>query len=140
MIEYENLGLVNKKLSKDYKNIFKNFLKNGSYILGNQVNDFEREFANFCQTKFCVGVASGLDALILTLDAFKFPEDGEIIVPANTYIASILAILRNGLKPILVEPDLATYNIDINKIEEENKRIQEEKLELKEENKFLTEQ
>jgi dTDP-4-amino-4,6-dideoxygalactose transaminase len=52
MIEYVNLGLVNKKLSNDYKNIFKNFLKNGSYILGNQVNDFEREFANFCQTKF----------------------------------------------------------------------------------------
>jgi dTDP-4-amino-4,6-dideoxygalactose transaminase len=118
MIEYENLALVNKKLFNNYKKIFNNFLINGSYILGSQVNNFEKEFANFCQTKFCVGVASGLDALILALDAFKFPKDTEIIVPANTYIASILAILRNGLKPILVEPDLASYNIDINKIEE----------------------
>lgn len=118
MIEYENLALVNKKLFNNYKKIFNNFLINGSYILGSQVNNFEKEFANFCQTKFCVGVASGLDALILALDAFKFPKDTEIIVPANTYIASILAILRNGLKPILVEPNLASYNIDINKIEE----------------------
>jgi len=118
MIEYENLALVNKKLFNNYKKNFKNFLKNGSYILGSQVNNFEKEFANFCRTKFCVGVASGLDALILALDAFKFPKDTEIIVPANTYIASILAILRNGFKPILVEPNLATYNIDINKIEE----------------------
>ena len=116
MIEYENLALVNKKLFNNYKKNFKNFLKNGSYILGSQVNNFEKEFANFCRTKFCVGVASGLDALILALDAFKFPKDTEIIVPANTYIASILAILRNGFKPILVEPNLATYNIDINKI------------------------
>ena len=118
MIEYENLALVNKKLFNDYQNIFKNFLKNGSYILGSHVNNFENEFASFCGTKFCVGVASGLDALILALDAFKFPKDAEIIVPANTYIASILAVLRNGFKPILVEPDPKTYNIDINKIEE----------------------
>tara|TARA_A100001015_G_scaffold228020_1_gene257612 strand:- start:230 stop:1309 length:1080 start_codon:yes stop_codon:yes gene_type:complete len=118
MIEYENLALVNKKLFNNYKNIFKNFLKNGSYILGNQVFNFEKEFANFCRTKFCVGVASGLDALTLALDAYKFPRDTEIIVPANTYIASILAILRNRFKPILVEPNLASYNIDINKIEE----------------------
>jgi len=118
MIEYENLALVNKKLFNKYENIFKNFLKNGTYILGSQVNNFEKEFANYCRTKFCTGVASGLDALILALDAYKFPKDTEIIVPANTYIASILAILRNGFKPILVEPDLASYNIDINKIEE----------------------
>jgi dTDP-4-amino-4,6-dideoxygalactose transaminase len=118
MIEYENLALVNKKLFNRYENIFKNFLKKGTYILGSQVSNFEKEFANYCRTKFCTGVASGLDALILALDAYKFPKDTEIIVPANTYIASILAILRNGFKPILVEPDLASYNIDINKIEE----------------------
>ena len=89
MIEYENLALVNKKLFNNYKKNFKNFLKNGSYILGSQVNNFEKEFANFCRTKFCVGVASGLDALILALDAFKFPKDTEIIVPANTYVFKI---------------------------------------------------
>ena len=118
MIEYENLSLVNKKLFKNYEYSFNNFLKNGWYILGSQVKNFEDKFAKFCNTKSCVGVASGLDALILAIDAFKFSKGSEIIVPANTYIASILAIIRNGFKPILVEPDITTYNIDCNKIEE----------------------
>ena len=118
MIEYENLSRVNKKLFKNYENSFNNFLKSGWYILGSQVKNFEDEFARFCNTKSCVGVASGLDALILAIDAFKFSKGSEIIVPANTYIASILAIIRNGFKPILVEPDITTYNIDCNKIEE----------------------
>ena len=118
MIEYENLNLVNEKLFDNYKESFNNFLKSGWYILGNQVKNFEDDFSKFCNTKYCVGVASGLDALILSMDAFKFPKGSEIIVPANTYIASILAIVRNGFKPILVEPDITTYNIDHNKIEE----------------------
>lgn len=118
MIEYENLSLVNKKLFKNYEYSFNNFLKNGWYILGSQVKNFEDEFAKFCNTKSCVGVASGLDALILAINACNFSKGSEIIVPANTYIASILAIIRNGFKPILVEPDIATYNIDCNKIEE----------------------
>ena len=118
MIEYENLSLVNKKLFNNYKYSFNNFLKNGRYVLGGQVKNFENEFARFCHTKYCVGVASGLDALILAIEAFKFRKGSEIIVPSNTYIASILAIIRNGFKPILVEPDITTYNIDFNKIEE----------------------
>lgn len=117
MIEYENLQKVNKKLFDKYKDSFDKFIKSGWYILGSQVNKFEKEFSEFCGTNYCVGVASGLDALILAIDAFNFPKKTEIIVPANTYIATILAITRNGFKPILVEPDIETYNIDANKIE-----------------------
>jgi len=118
MIEYENLRLVNQKLFNKYKESFDSFLQSGWFILGGQVAKFEEEFARFNGTKHCVGVASGLDALILAIDVFKFPKDSEIIVPANTYIATILAIVRNGFKPVLVEPNIATYNIDPSKIEE----------------------
>ena len=86
--------------------------------LGNNVKNFEDEFAKFCQVKHAIGVASGLDALVLALRAFEFEEGSEIIVPSNTFIATILAILQVGLKPILVEPDIKTYNIDPNKIAE----------------------
>jgi len=118
MIEYENLKKVNEKLFDKYEDNFKMFLESGWYILGEQVKRFEEKFANFCQTTYAVGVASGLDALILAIDAFDFPRESEIIVPSNTYIATILAIVRNGFKPVLVEPDIQTYNIDPKKIEE----------------------
>lgn len=118
MIEYENLKKVNEKLFDTYRDSFDEFIKSGWYILGKNVEIFEKEFADFCDVEYCVGVASGLDALILAIDAFDFPSGSEIIVPSNTYIATILAIVRNGFKPVLVEPDIKTYNIDENKIEE----------------------
>jgi len=118
LIEYENLGKVNEKLFDKYQKSFDKFIKSGWYILGTQVSQFENEFASFCGVNHCVGVASGLDALILAIDAFDFPEGSEIIVPSNTYIATILAIVRNGFKPVLVEPNIKTYNIDSNKLEE----------------------
>ncbi|WP_417541614.1 DegT/DnrJ/EryC1/StrS family aminotransferase [Methylophaga thalassica] len=118
MIEYENLRKVNEKLFGDYKESFQNFLDSGWYILGENVSLFEDAFADYCRSEYCVGLASGLDALILAIDAFDFPEGSEIIVPSNTYIATILSIVRNGCKPILVEPNINTYNIDPTKIEE----------------------
>jgi len=118
MIEYENLRLANEKLFNKYKESFSEFLNSGWVILGDQGKKFEENFASFCNVKHCIGVASGLDALILAIDAYKFPKNSEIIVPSNTYIATILAIVRNGFKPVLVEPDINTYNIDPNKIEE----------------------
>jgi dTDP-4-amino-4,6-dideoxygalactose transaminase len=91
-------------------------IDSGWYIQGQQLRAFEEEFAAYCGTRFCVGVANGLDALILTLRAWKelgkLKPGDEVIVPANTYIASILAITENRLKPVLVEPDAATYNLD----------------------------
>ncbi|ORI09838.1 aminotransferase [Campylobacter concisus] len=118
MIEYENLKLANEKLFNKYKESFNDFLNSGWFILGDQVKKFEESFASFCNVRHCIGVASGLDALILAIDACNFPKNSEIIVPSNTYIATILAIVRNGFKPILVEPDINTYNIDPNRIEE----------------------
>ncbi len=117
MIEYENLAKLNQPFFDDYKKAFEDTLKKGWFILGDRVGHFEREFAAYCGSQFCIGVASGLDALFLSLKVFEFEKDSEVIVPSNTYIATILSILHNGLKPVLVEPDISTYNIDVNKIE-----------------------
>jgi len=117
MIEYENLGKLNAPFFEEYKKSFEQTLLSGWYILGKNVNQFEKEFAEFQQAKYCVGVTSGLDALILSLKSFNFEKDSEVIVPSNTYIATILSILHCGLKPVLVEPDMRTYNIDPKKIE-----------------------
>jgi dTDP-4-amino-4,6-dideoxygalactose transaminase len=118
MIEYENLGKLNGPFFKAYKRSFKEVLNSGWYILGDKVTLFEQEFANYCGSKFCSGVANGLEALILSLQTFQFEKGDEVIVPSNTYIATILAIVHSGLKPVLVEPDISTYNIDPDKIAE----------------------
>ncbi|MGX5660654.1 DegT/DnrJ/EryC1/StrS family aminotransferase [Castellaniella ginsengisoli] len=91
-------------------------IDSGRYVAGEELKAFEREFSTYCGTEHCVGVGNGLDALALTLHAWKslglLKEGDEVIVPANTYIATILAVLRVGLKPVLVEPDPLTYNLD----------------------------
>jgi dTDP-4-amino-4,6-dideoxygalactose transaminase len=91
---------------------FKDTMEKGRFILGEKVSTFENEFARWLGIKHCIGVASGLDALILSIEALGLPEKSEILVPSNTYIATILAILKAGCKPVLVEPDIKTYNID----------------------------
>jgi dTDP-4-amino-4,6-dideoxygalactose transaminase len=118
MIEYENLGKLNAPFFSDFEKSFHQSLSSGWYVLGKNVENFENEFASYCGSKYCLGVASGLDALILALKAFDFNEGDEIIVPSNTYIATILSIMHSNLKPVLVEPDIHTYNIDPLKIEE----------------------
>ena len=118
MIEYENLGKANEPFFEEYRTAFDQVLKSGWYILGSAVKRFEQEFASFTGSRWCSGVANGLDALILSLRAFGFAGGDEVIVPSNTYIATILSILHNGLRPVLVEPDIHTYNIDPARIEE----------------------
>lgn len=118
MIEYENLKKLNQSFFKDFKESFNQTLDSGWFILGKNVQNFELNFSQFCGSSFCVGLASGLDALFLSLKAFDFAAGSEVVVPSNTYIATILAILQAGLKPVLVEPDIQTYNIDPRKIEE----------------------
>ena len=118
MIEYESLGRLNRGFEKEYLQCFRDLLDSGWDILGKQVESFEKAFASYCGTKYCIGVASGLDALMLALRSYEFPVGSEVLVPSNTYIATILSILQCGLKPILVEPDIRTYNIDPLKIEE----------------------
>jgi dTDP-4-amino-4,6-dideoxygalactose transaminase len=111
-VDFENLKKLNQPFFEEFKASFASTLESGWYILGNKVQHFESEFADYNSNNHCIGVASGLDALILGLDVFEFPENSEILVPSNTYIATILAIVRTGLKPILVDPDIHTYNID----------------------------
>jgi dTDP-4-amino-4,6-dideoxygalactose transaminase len=112
MIDYENLKRLNEPFFEEYKMAFADLLESGWFVLGNRVKLFEQEFAEYCQTKHCVGVASGLDALTISLNACGFEKGDEVIVPSNTYIATILAIIQNGLKPVLVEPEISSYNID----------------------------
>lgn len=117
MIQYEDLKKVNHRFFEEYNEVFLRALHSGWYVLGKEVEAFEQAFAGYCGVGQCVGVASGLDAMVLSLKHFGFSQGDEVIVPSNTYIASILAILHAGLKPVLVEPDMWTYNIDPSKIE-----------------------
>lgn len=93
-------------------------LQNTHFILGENVEAFEKEFANYCGVKYGVGVASGSDALALSLKAFRISKGDEVITVPNTFIATVDAISRNGAKPVFVNVDPETYNIDVNKIEE----------------------
>ncbi|GMU94978.1 DegT/DnrJ/EryC1/StrS family aminotransferase [Ignavibacterium album] len=118
MIYYENLFNSNKKFIEEFRIKFNEVLNSGWFILGNEVRNFESEFASMHNVKHCIGVASGLDALTISLLASGIPEGSEVLVPSNTYIATILSVLHARMKPVLVEPDIRTYNIDPNKIEE----------------------
>lgn len=113
---YEDLHKLNLSFQDDYQKFFNEKLNEGWFIMGKALQSFEINFASYCQAKYSIGVASGLDALLLALKSFEFKPNSEVIVPSNTYIATILSILQAGLQPILVEPNLDTYNIDSNKI------------------------
>ena len=117
MIPYEDLGAVNVRFISSLRAKFNDVIEKGWFILGNEVKQFEESFAKLHDAKHCIGVASGLDALILSLRALDLEKGSEVIVPSNTYIATIFAVLHCGLKPVLVEPDIETYNIDPEKIE-----------------------
>lgn len=121
MIHFLNLKKINQPFEAAFQKKMKQFLEGGWYVLGNEVKQFETDFANYCGTKHCIGVGNGLDALVLIFKAYihlgKLQKGDEIIVPANTYIASILAVLQADLVPVLVEPLLETYNINPDDIE-----------------------
>ena len=122
MIPFLDLRAVNARDRADFLAAFERVLDSGWYILGREVAEFEREFAAFCGVTHAVGTGNGLDALTMILRASRElgrigPGD-EVIVPANTYIATILAITENGLTPVLVEPDPATFNLDPARVEE----------------------
>ena len=122
MIQFLNLKKINEPFEIALQEKMKQFLANGWYILGNEVKTFEADFANYCGAKHCIGVGNGLDALVLIFKAYiqlgKLQKGDEVIVPANTYIASILGVLQSDLVPVLVEPKLETYNINPDLIEE----------------------
>lgn len=120
-VKFLDLLGINLKDSIAVDKAIDEVINGGWYIHGSRCKQFEQNFANYCGTKHCIGVANGLDALILILRAYKelgIMNDGdEVIVPANTYIASILAISANNMTPVLVEPNINNYLIDVDKIE-----------------------
>ncbi|HIF9071203.1 TPA: DegT/DnrJ/EryC1/StrS family aminotransferase [Photobacterium damselae] len=116
MIKFLDLQAINEQYQNELKGACSRVIDSGWYIMGNELENFENEFSNYCGVKHTIGVANGLDALILVLRAWKelgLLEDGdEVIVPANTYIASVLAITENNLVPVLVEPDCFSFNLN----------------------------
>ena len=118
MIKFLDLEKINNRFREEIDSELKEILDSGWYLQGKKNQKFAENFAEFCGVKHCLGVANGLDALNLIIKAYGFSNGDEIIVPANTYIASILAISQNGCTPILVEPDIKTYNINPDLIEE----------------------
>lgn len=122
MIKFLDLYKINQQYRKEIDKAIKQILDSGYYILGKEVKTFETNFANYIGTKYCIGTGNGLEALSLIIKGYKelgvLKDSDEIIVPANTFIASILAISQNNLTPVLVEPDINTYNINPDLIEE----------------------
>lgn len=118
MIKFLDLEKINNRFRNEIDKKIADILDKGWYLLGEENTNFTKNFAEYCGTKHCIGVANGLDALNIIIKAYGFSQGDEIIVPANTYIASILAITQNGCTPILVEPDIKTYNINPELIEE----------------------
>jgi len=116
MIPFLDLHKVNLPYQEAFLQKTKSFLDKGWYVLGDEVKLFEKDFAAYCGTKYCIGTANGLDALVLIFKAYialgKLKKGDEVIVPANTYIASILAVLQADLVPVPVEPKIGTLNID----------------------------
>lgn len=116
MIKFLDLKSINKRFETTFKEQFTTFLNSGHYVLGQGVAGFEKDYASFCGTQYCIGVSNGLDALILIFKAYlqqgKLQKGDEVLVPANTYIASILSIIEVGLIPVFVEPNLNTFNCE----------------------------
>lgn len=122
MISFLDLKKINALHEKAFLKKTKSLLKSGWYVLGNEVKRFENKFSTYCNTAYCIGVGNGLDALLLIFKAHlelgNLQKGDEVIVPANTYIASVLAILQADLIPVFVEPNLDTFNIDTNLIQQ----------------------
>ena len=118
MIPFLNLKRVNEAHQLSIQAAIERVLASGWYILGNEVNAFENQFATYCQTRHCIGVANGLEALTLVLNAWDFPAGSEVIVASNAYIASVLSITHAGLVPVFVEPRPETYLLNPDAIEQ----------------------
>lgn len=122
MIKFLDLHKINAPYENAFQQKMKSVLDKGWYILGNEVQEFEKNFASYCHAKYCIGVGNGFDALVLIFKAQiqlgRLQKGDEVIVPENTYIASILSILQADLVPVFVEPNLETYNINSDLIQE----------------------
>lgn len=118
MIPFLDLKEINKQYAEEIRNAVYRVIESGWYVLSKEVANFEREFAQYCGVNNAIGVANGLDALTLILKAYGIKEGDEVIVPSNTFIATILAVSATNATPILIEPNLHSFTIDPKKIEE----------------------
>ena len=122
MIKFLDLKKINEPYEAAFQHKLKLVLENGWYILGKETETFENAFAEYCNSRYCIGVGNGFDALVLIFKGYiqlgKLQKGDEVIVPANTFVASILAILEASLIPVLIEPKLETYNINPDLISE----------------------
>ncbi|MFB9054891.1 DegT/DnrJ/EryC1/StrS family aminotransferase [Formosa undariae] len=122
MIKFLDLHKINARFEKAFQLKFQEFLNSGHYILGQGVAKFETEFATFCGTTHCIGVGNGLDAITLIFKSYialgKLKKGDEVLVPANTFIASVLGVIQAGLIPVFVEPDINTYNISVSELKQ----------------------
>lgn len=116
-IPFNDFASPYRELKKELDDAYFRFMESGWYVLGKEVESFEQEYAEYCGTKHCVGVANCLDAMHLVLRAWDIGEGDEVIVPSNTYVATWLAVSHAGATPVPVEPDSRTYNLDPNLIE-----------------------
>lgn len=116
-IPFLDMSIIHRDIKNEIMSSLERVYDSNSFILGKELDSFEKEFAKYCGVKHCIGVGNGLDALVLILKSYDIGEGDEIIVPSNTYIATALAVSIVGATPIFVEPDEKTFNIDINKIE-----------------------
>ena len=117
-IPFASFVPMHEEIRKDLEAAFKKVLDKSYFIQGEECEKFEEEYAAYCGTKYCVGVATGLDAIYLILKALDIKAGDEVIVPSNTYIATALAVSFTGATPVFVEPVIDTYNIDVTRIEE----------------------
>ena len=121
VIPYFSPSKLNLNLQTELEEAFSRVLSSGQYINGSEVSNFEIQYASYCGVSHCIGVGNGYDALKLTIQAWKalgkIKDNDEIIVPSNTFIATILAVVENRLIPVLVDPDENSFNIDPTKIE-----------------------
>ncbi|MGB7802169.1 DegT/DnrJ/EryC1/StrS family aminotransferase [Buttiauxella sp.] len=119
-VKFLDLQKINAQHRVELLAACENVIDSGNYITGTQLEKFESQFSAYCGTEYCIGVANGLDALSLVLRAWKeqglLADGDEVIVPANTFIATILAIVQNNLTPVLVEPDPATFNLSVDEV------------------------
>ncbi len=117
-VPFVSFDPMHSQIRKELDEAYHRVMDKNQYIRGDECAAFEREFAQYCGTQYCVGVASGLDAIYLILRALDISAGDEVIVPSNTYIATALAVSYTGAIPVFVEPDIKTYNIDPQKVEE----------------------
>ena len=122
MIPFLDIKHINARFKDEFEKEFHQFLDSGRFVLGSKLNQFEKEYAAYCGTEYCLGVGNGLEAIELLFKGYihlgKLHRGDEVLVPANTYIASILAIINAGLKPVLVDAGNQSYNIDIVDLEQ----------------------